>query len=312
MLALSSVAARRALQLAASVACCAVALAQPIRAGAADGPQAPAAMPTATIRVTARGESIPLIRTARGLTTMISLPEEAREAICGDLYDAQENAGGFVIQRSGRDIFIKPLRAAGQTNLFIKTERVTYAFDLVVVAQSSAMRIVYVDDAAPERELEAVSFRLARERAELAAAHAAAAAELERVRTDTARDAREQAEKLALARIEDALAGSGLTRVARATARGNGLEIVLGAAMLTIGDRSFLPCTIRNLTTNPIVVATAELGGSAARPATLNTVVHPGSPRRIVAVFDGPLPPRARLCFYTPSHAPLLTLQPFD
>ena len=44
---------------------------------------------------------------------MVSLPEEAREAVCGDLYDAQSGSGGFVIQRSGRDLFLKPLRAAG-------------------------------------------------------------------------------------------------------------------------------------------------------------------------------------------------------
>src|SRR5436309_11926028 len=59
---------------------------QPARA-----PVAPAAVDpadgSAVAHVAAGGGTIPLIRTAHGLTTMISLPEEAKEAICGDLYD---------------------------------------------------------------------------------------------------------------------------------------------------------------------------------------------------------------------------------
>jgi hypothetical protein len=97
------------------------------------------------VRVVSGGDELPVIRTACGLTTMLSLPEEAREAICGDLFDPQTGAGGFVIQRSGRDLFLKPLRAAGASNLFVKTERATYGFELEVVAPSRAMRIVRVE-----------------------------------------------------------------------------------------------------------------------------------------------------------------------
>lgn len=101
-------------------------------------------------RLASGGETIPVVRTARGVTTMLSLPEEAREAVCGDLFDPSTGAGGFVVQRSGRDLFLKPLREAGTSNLFVKTERATYAFELVVVPQEEAMRIVYVRLASTE------------------------------------------------------------------------------------------------------------------------------------------------------------------
>ena len=108
-------------------------------------------------RLASGGETIPVILTARGVTTMLSLPEEAREAVCGDLYDPQTSSGGYIVQRSGRDLFVKPLRAAGVSNLFVKTERATYAFELEVVAPERAMRIVHVTlapEARPERSLE--------------------------------------------------------------------------------------------------------------------------------------------------------------
>jgi hypothetical protein len=110
------------------------------------------------VRLVSGGETIPVVLTARGVTTMLSLPEEAREAVCGDLYDPQTSSGGYVVQRSGRDLFLKPLRAAGVSNLFVKTERATYAFELEVVAPERAMRIVRValaPEARPERALEA-------------------------------------------------------------------------------------------------------------------------------------------------------------
>src|SRR6185369_12959971 len=88
-------------------------------ASAGDRRPAPPPADPAVARVTSGGESIPTIRTGRGITTMLSLPEEAREAVCGDLYDPQTGDGGFVIQRSGRDLFVKPLRATGGTNLFV-------------------------------------------------------------------------------------------------------------------------------------------------------------------------------------------------
>jgi hypothetical protein len=110
------------------------------------------------VRLVSGGETIPVVLTARGVTTMLTLPEEAREAVCGDLYDPQTSSGGYVVQRSGRDLFLKPLRAAGVSNLFVKTERATYAFELEVVAPERAMRIVRValaPEARPERALEA-------------------------------------------------------------------------------------------------------------------------------------------------------------
>jgi hypothetical protein len=295
----------------------AAALYLPARAACRETPAAEPAAPVA--RVKSGGDAIPLIRTARGLTTMISLPEEAREAICGDLYDPDQNAGGFVVQRSGRDIFVKPLRAAGRSNLFVKTGRATYAFDLAVVEQPSAMRIVYVDGAGPQEALEAAREALARERTACDEARTAAADELARLRADLERAAGEPAPEAASRAGEEAfaealahsLANGGMARVLRAKARGSGLEILLGAAMLTAGGRSFLPCTLRNLTPHPVVVATAELG-PAGRRATLNAVVPPAASRAVVIAFDDPAPARGPLSLLDASGAPLLTVRPFE
>ena len=177
---------------------------------------------------------------------MLSLPEEAREAVCGDLYDPQSGDGGFVIQRSGSDLFVKPLRAAGGTNLFVKTECATYAFELVVVAPARAMRIVHVEPA-PARAREERD-HLSRDRAALDAdraaferERAAAAADLERRRADLDRQAGERAEALArelvVASVRD---GAISVPVTRRDARGRGIEVELGGALLSIGGRAYL------------------------------------------------------------------------
>jgi hypothetical protein len=90
---------------------------------------------------------IGLVRTAQALTTRISFPEQVQEIICGDLYDPASGKGSFVIQRSGKDIFIKPVSSKGMSNLFVKTgengER-TYNFDIAIATPAQAHRVINV------------------------------------------------------------------------------------------------------------------------------------------------------------------------
>ena len=90
---------------------------------------------------------IGLVKTAQALTTRISFPEQVQEIICGDLYDPGSGKGSFVIQRSGKDIFVKPVTSKGLSNLFVKVgekgER-TYNFDIVIATPQQAHRVINV------------------------------------------------------------------------------------------------------------------------------------------------------------------------
>ena len=283
---------------------------------ASAGERRPATPPAdaAIASVTSGGESIPTIRTGRGITTMLSLPEEAREAVCGDLYDPQTGDGGFVIQRSGRDLFVKPLHASGGTNLFVKTDCATYAFELVVVAPGRAMRIVHVEPA-PARAREE-SDRLASDRAALERDRdaferdrAAAAADLERRRSDLEREARARAE----ARVREAVAASVRDEtfaalVVRRAARGRAIEIEVGPAMLCLGGRAYLRCTIRNRGHEPVTVAVAEIAGSRT---SLDHVVAPAAPSTLVLECAAPPGRDALLRLLDRSGAELVALHPF-
>ena len=107
----------------------------------------PAGMTASTgiIFVDVTPDTITTIRTAQNLITRVALPREAKQAICGDLYDATTNTGSFVVDHNGNDVFIKPISGKGQTNLFIKTEQEVYNFDLVVVPAPQAYRVVNVN-----------------------------------------------------------------------------------------------------------------------------------------------------------------------
>ncbi|HYL99994.1 MAG TPA: hypothetical protein VEZ90_13660 [Blastocatellia bacterium] len=93
-------------------------------------------------------DQIGLIKSAPEITTRISFPETVKEIVCGDLYDAASGKGSFVVQRSDRDVFIKPIVPKGISNLFVKTgdkgEHV-YNFDLRIVGETEAYRVVNVN-----------------------------------------------------------------------------------------------------------------------------------------------------------------------
>ena len=142
----------RALGLAALVA---ATLGAPVRAAGPEGPVG-RVTPTQTVSPTPPASSgiifvdvtpdtITTLRTAQNLITRIAFSSEAKQAICGDLFDPATNTGSFVIDHNGTDVFIKPVAAKGQTNLFVKTDQATYNFDLVVVPAAQAYRVVNVN-----------------------------------------------------------------------------------------------------------------------------------------------------------------------
>lgn len=274
-------------------------------------------VPPPVVTVAPGGESIPTIRTGRGVTTMLSLPEEAREAICGDLFDAQTGNGGYVIQRSGRDIFLKPLRAAGGSNLFVKTERATYAFELVVVPAPQAMRIVRVEPAPPSGETE--RDRLTRdretldaERAALAVERAEATAALDRRRAEIERDAGQRAEALAREWIVSSVRdGGSVVAVTRRTGRGRDVSVELGGALVVVGGRGYLSCAIRNRAASPVTVASALLSGVARIRSIRPEVVSPGATVVIVLETDAAPARDAELRLVDPSGAVLVAFRPF-
>ncbi|HLG14335.1 MAG TPA: hypothetical protein VJH03_07515 [Blastocatellia bacterium] len=97
--------------------------------------------------VTLGPDQIGFVRTAQGITTRISFTEDVTEIICGDLYDPASGKGGFVVQRSGSDVFVKPIASKGMSNLFVKTGeggKHTFNFDLLIVPTNQANRVVNV------------------------------------------------------------------------------------------------------------------------------------------------------------------------
>jgi TonB family protein len=92
-------------------------------------------------------DQIATVKTAIGITTRIAFTEPIHDIICGDLYDAETGRGAFVIQRVDNDVYLKPVVPKGMSNLFVKAgagKESTYSFDLVIVSQADAYRVVKV------------------------------------------------------------------------------------------------------------------------------------------------------------------------
>jgi len=97
-------------------------------------------------------DQIAKVVTSPGIVSRISFPDEVSEIICGDLYDPNSGTGSFVIQRSGNDVFVKPVVSKGMSNLFVKTGATgdtTYGLDLEIGPASQAQRVVNIIDARP-------------------------------------------------------------------------------------------------------------------------------------------------------------------
>ena len=102
---------------------------------------------TPTVTVRPSKDQITTVKTAPGITTRLVFPEPVSEIICGDLYDATSGRGSFVIQRGGKDVFLKPVTTKGLSNMFVKIgqdDDSVYSFDLLIVAADQAYRIVNV------------------------------------------------------------------------------------------------------------------------------------------------------------------------
>jgi len=112
---------------------------------------------SAIVKVTLGPEQIGMIKAAQGITTRVSFPDQVKEIICGDLYDPTTGKGGFVVQRSENDVFLKPIPTKGMTNLFVKTGEKgdhIYNFDLIIGPVPEAHRVVNVSalpSSAPHR-----------------------------------------------------------------------------------------------------------------------------------------------------------------
>jgi hypothetical protein len=232
------------------------------------------------LRVVAGGGEIPTIRTGRGITTMVSFPAEAREAICGDLFDVATGAGTFVVQRSGKDLFIKPVRPSARSNLFVKTESTTYTFELTVVEPAAAVRIVYVDDAAPERALQLARSKLASERAALEARLAEERQELDRAATELRAEAEQRAGERAAELVIAALQGQAFVKVIKPVrSRGPTLEVRTGDAICRFRGRIYLRCWLRNRGRVPQEVAAFRCGTTVV---AVDVELPPGVERPVV------------------------------
>ncbi|HMG32829.1 MAG TPA: TonB family protein [Blastocatellia bacterium] len=119
--------------------------------------------PVVTLRQ--RDDQIGLIRTAQGISTRLVFSEEIRDIVCGDLYDPNSGRGGFVVQRVGNDVFLKPVVSKGTSNLFVKTGEkgeMTFSFDLIIVPVEQAHRVVKVINANPPAAIPAAIRNTAR------------------------------------------------------------------------------------------------------------------------------------------------------
>jgi vacuolar-type H+-ATPase subunit H len=226
-------------------------------------------------------DQIGVIKSAQEITTRISFTQPVKEVICGDLYDGGTGKGSFIVQRSGKDIFLKPIVTKGLSNMFVKTgDKVAriYNFDLEIVPPHSAYRIVNVIDAPTERsagehpssEHPATEsgggnsggagagqrsdeiIRNARQQAQRIIAQAEQrAADVYRQATEHAaeedRQAAGRADQEVQRRFVQALMpGIGESRTINARAAANKVVISLDRRVLKFGDKSYLRYTILN------------------------------------------------------------------
>lgn len=241
-------------------------------------------------------DSIVTIKTAQNVVTRVALPAEAKQAICGDVFDAASGTGTFVIDRSGNDVFIKPLATKGQTNLFIKTEKEVYNFDLTVVTSAQAYRVVNVNLPPYERQIAdqkaAAAREIARDRAamesEMGGKLADRQRELEQANADIL--ARERAKlraetdkratDLAMRRVADGVM-QGFTPVALREKRGqlDQLDVTLDDSAYVFEGRLYVRYRIMNRGTSEATYSEPKVyvrTGETDRPIVGSTVSSRG------------------------------------
>ena len=236
---------------------------------------------------------IGLVKTAQALTTRISFPDQVQEIICGDLYDPSSGKGSFVIQRSGKDIFVKPVASKGLSNLFVKVgekgER-TYNFDIVIALPAQAHRVINVvnepDQPAPAKPSPS-SPKVERKPAQAGAnqdliGQAAAQAEeivsqarrqasqmiaeAEARATETDRHASEQAEQEIERRLVKAMMlGTREIKIESPRTVGKKVIISLDPRVLVFNDRSYVRYTLQNSSAAPFEFSSISLESGSVR-----------------------------------------------
>jgi len=115
----------------------------------------PLALGQRTVTEPLAKDEIGVVNTSPGFCTRISFPDDVAEVFCGDLYDPTAGKGSFVLQSSGRDVFLKPLAMSGMSSLFVKIGKnrtIVYNFELKIVPAQEVNLIVKVVDASqPDR-----------------------------------------------------------------------------------------------------------------------------------------------------------------
>jgi hypothetical protein len=260
-------------------------------------------------------DTITTLKTAQNLITRVALPQEAKQAICGDLFDPATNTGSFVIDHNGNDVFIKPVAKSGQTNLFVKTDTAVYNFDLVVVPPAQAYRVVNVNlppyeqqiaaqKAAAAREIEQQRTQLETDMAqELATrkteldqkAQADLAAEQKRLRTDADRRAADMATR----RFIDGIL-QGLSTIPLREKRGqyDQIEVVVDDSAYVFEGKLYVRFRLTNRGTKDVTYQEPKLlvqGGEKDRPVTTTLFtsrgdykVPAGQSAAGIAVFERP------------------------
>jgi len=251
---------------------------------------------------------IGVIKTAPEITTRISFSQAVKEVICGDLYDSGSGKGSFVVQRSGKEIFLKPVVSRGMSNMFVrtaeKTERI-YNFDLEIVAAGSANKIVNVTDTAPDGS--GTDRAPAGTGSDHSGAAGAAGSEPGRHSEEIIRNTRQQAQRIieqaeqhatdiyrqaaeraadedkqAAARaqqeverrfVQTLMAGIGEARTINARAAANRVIIALDHRVLKFGDRSYLRYTIQNNSPADFAYSAVSLQATQG-PATKSIAVE--------------------------------------
>jgi hypothetical protein len=235
-----------------------------------DQPTAAARTNQGIVTIEVTPDSIATIRVAPGVITRVALPEQAKTAVCGDLFDATTNTGSFIINNDGKDVFIKPVSSKGASNLFIKTEANVYAFDLVVVPVAQAFRVVNVNQPSYRDRIEAERKKALDEvEAQRKQLEASIQEQLDARRRDLERqeaedlanerkklraDADRRAGELASRRLAEGVI-QGLNGVALAQRRGQfgDVTVELGASAYTFEGKLYVPYKVVNAGADDVV-----------------------------------------------------------
>lgn len=226
--------------------------------------------------VSLSGDQIGQIKTAQGITTRVSFPDEVDEIICGDLYDAASGKGSFVAQRSGNDVFLKPIPAKGMSNLFVKTRgKRVYNFDLSIVPMAQSNRVVNVSDkAAPAPAAQTGDLvEQARRQADDIINNARARADemIDNVRQQAQRiisDAETKAAAEAERRFVQALMlGLRESKIDSTRVTSKKVVIMLDPRVFTFEERSYLRYTLQNTGDTEFVFSAISLESGSGREA---------------------------------------------